>query len=408
MMPTLVQYFTFIYAYACEVLSRLLAIFHGSLVNSPTDTSVGEADLTSVDKTLEQEAVDPGSARNPTVALQLSTGEITFDDLMRVAVAYANEDLPDLPAIFKHEAPQAVEFPPSYVCKQIFGPPSNMYYDQRLMGNGTNYREVEDAVGFKLDVNMKLEGKPSRRARRAKRAKANAKVKVGSGNKRVRFEDVPKVQVYNVNDPPTLVVVKEAPTAVQLDTSTVSDTCPVLELPTIAEPVSQVHAEQITLSTTLTSSSPPLTNIASPADTEESTVSRSTRPPCGQVRSSTRPASRLAPPPLPIPVPLPEPVAPFFVPAILDSARWSPRRKLQDRLSALLEDSKATIDALENINPKASTGTFSAVALEEGRTEIFVIGDDDEDDTPATKRSWRRASSHFNRILRPRPNGSIV
>ncbi|KAK7018610.1 hypothetical protein R3P38DRAFT_2983484 [Favolaschia claudopus] len=407
-MPTFVQFLTFIYAYACDVLSRLLAIFHGSLVNTPTDTSVGEADLTSVDKTLEQEAVDPGSAPNPAVALQLSTGEITFDDLMRVAVAYANEDLPDLPAIFKHEEPPALEFPPSYVCKQVFGPPSNMYYDRRPMDNVTNYREVEDAVGFKLDVNMKLEGKPSRRTRRAKRAKVNTKVKVGSGDKRVRFEDVPKVQVYGVDDPPSLVIVQAAPTAVDLITSIVSDTSSVLDSPTLAEPVSQAHAEQITLSTTLTSSSPPLTNIASPADTKESTVSRSTRPPCGQVRSSRRPASRLLPPPLPIPVPLPEPVAPCFVPAVLDSARWSPRRKLQDRLSALLEDSKATIDALENINPKASTGTFSAVALEEGRKEIFVIGDDDEEDTPATKRSWRRASSHLNRILRPRPNGSIV
>ncbi|KAK6992073.1 hypothetical protein R3P38DRAFT_3088901 [Favolaschia claudopus] len=408
-MPTLVQFFTFIYAYGCDVLSRLLAVFHGSLVNSPTDTSVGEADLTSVENTLEQEAVDPGSAPNPAVALQLSTGEITFDDLMRVAVAYANEDLPDLPAIFQHEAPPAVEFPPSYVCKQIFGPPSSMYYDRRPMGNVTNYREVEDAVGFKLDVNMKLEGKPSRRTRRAKRAKANTKVKVGSGDKRVRFEDVPKVQVYGVDDPPALVVVQEAPTAVQLDINTASDTCPALELPTIAEPVSQAHAEHITLSTALTSSSPLCPDIASPPGTKESTVSPSTRRPCGQVRKSTRPSSRL-PPPLPIPVPLPEPVAPCLVPTVLDSARRSPRRKLQDRLSALLEDSKATISALENINPKASTGTFSAVALEEGRTEIFVIGEDedDEDYAPASKRSWRRASSQFNRILHPRPNGSIV
>ncbi|KAK7018628.1 hypothetical protein R3P38DRAFT_2983597 [Favolaschia claudopus] len=406
-MPTLVQYFTFIYAYACDVLSRLLAIFHGSLINRPTDTSVGEADLTFVDETPQQEDVDPGSAPNPVVALQLSTGEITFDDLMRVAVAYANEDLPDLPATFKHEAPPAVEFPPSYVCKQIFGPPSNMFYDQRPMDNVTNYREVEDAVGFKLDVNMNLEGKPCR-TRRAKRAKANANVKVRSGDKRVRFEDVPKVQVYGVDDPPTVLAVEEAPTAVDLVTSTVGDTCPVPELPTIAEPVAQAHAEQIVPLTTPNPSSPLSTNITPTPVLKESTVSPSTRRPCGQVRTSRRPASRLLPPPLPIPVPLPEPVAPCFVPAILDSARWSPRRKLQDRLSALLEDSKATIDALENINPKASTGTFSAVALEEGRTEIFVIGDDDEEDTPATKRSWRRASSHLNRILRPRPNGSIV
>ncbi|KAJ7903620.1 hypothetical protein B0H14DRAFT_2665669, partial [Mycena olivaceomarginata] len=228
--------------------------------------------------------------------------------------------------------------PPSSPCKQDFGAPSNLYYDRRTLGDVTNFRDFDQAKGTKLNTEVK-----SLKPLKAKQSKS-----------RRRRPAMATVKVLPVEDSSATVVVKLAP-----------PTLPVPVAVAVIDPAPAPGSEEW--------------------NTNKASVLAQARNWSNQVQASRR--HSLPVPPLSIDLPVLERSHRHSAPPVLVTAD---KLNLQDRLSALFKEAKDTIAALdEETNAKGMKGEgskagfckqnarkFSAIALEEGRKEIFVIGED--------------------------------
>jgi hypothetical protein len=127
-----------------------------------------------------------------------------------------------------------------------------------------------------------------------------------------------------------------------------------------------------------------------------------------QVQASRR--HSLPVPPLSIDLPVLERSHRHSAPPVLVTAD---KLNLQDRLSALFKEAKDTIAALDDeTNAKGMKGEgskagfckqnarkFSAIALEKGREEIFVIGEDSDEEKVVTTAPRTSRQEHTSDIL---------
>ncbi|KAJ7352621.1 hypothetical protein DFH08DRAFT_934941 [Mycena albidolilacea] len=327
-MSSLSRFFTLLKFYFGDSLSRLLSLVYRGKMNGSVDCSSSIGDLTT-DTDSAAFKPDEGSSSGATSqlldALESSPGtnEFTGRDLLRAAVDYDLDVLPSLPCIFSLPEPRLpLEIPPSPLCKQDFGAPSNLYYD----------RQTSTKPGAKLNTEVK----PGK-ALKPKQPKS-----------RRRRPAIATLKVLPVEDSSATVVVK-------------------LTSPTVFTPVTVAVID----------------SAPAPGSEEWNT---------NKASASWR--HSLPVPPLPIDLPVLERSHRHSAPPVLVTAD---KLNLPDRLSALFKEAKDTIAALdEETNAKGikeegrkrseysgrickqNAHKFSAIALEEGRGEIFVIGEDSD------------------------------
>ncbi|KAJ7363946.1 hypothetical protein DFH08DRAFT_261411 [Mycena albidolilacea] len=251
--------------------------------------------------------------------------------------------------------------PPSSPCKQDFGAPSNLYYDRRTLGDVTNFRDFDQAKGTKLNTEDK-----SRKPLKAKQSKS-----------RRRRPAMATVKVLPVEDSSATVVVKLAP-----------PTLPAPVAITVIDPAPAPGSEEW--------------------NTNKASILAQARNWSNQIQASRR--HSLPVPPLPVGLPVLERSHRHSAPPVLVTAD---KLDLQDRLSALFKEAKDTIAALdEETNAKGMKGEgskvgfckqnarkFSAIALEEGREEIFVIGEDTDEEEVVTTAPRTSRQEHTTDVL---------
>ncbi|KAJ6486703.1 hypothetical protein C8R45DRAFT_1214048 [Mycena sanguinolenta] len=344
----------------------------------------------------------------------------TGDDLLRAAVDLDLDVLPSLPSLFKlPEARTPVATPTSGACKQDFGPPSNVYYDRRPLGNVTNFRDFEQARGMKLNTEVKLLRivKSKTKSAQGRRSKGTSPA-LAAVTKRPLVDDSaaaqPQVKLsfptLAVEPNPHLATVTSAPAACLAPTIKVSASAyPVPDpqsTPPVPDPV------------------PPVVDATSAPGSEEwnttkAAVLAQARSWNHQVQTSGRHRSLPVPPPRPIPVhaPVDESRKRYSAPPVLVSAAYVLRPSLEGRLSALFKQAEDTIVALAEETQNAAAGSinnsstgrkFSAVALEEGR-DVFIIGDNDgEHEFAAAPRTVRQAEHSLYSLSTVNPRASSL
>ncbi|KAJ7903624.1 hypothetical protein B0H14DRAFT_2665679, partial [Mycena olivaceomarginata] len=316
-MSSLSRFLTLLKVYFGDSLSRLLSLIYHSKMNESVHSSSSISDLTTVTESAAFKPDEGSSSGFGALESSPDTNEFTGQDLLRAAVDYDLDALPSIPSIFSLPEPRPpLDMSPSSLCKQDFGAPSNLLLRPS---------DFDQAKGTKLNTEVK-----SRKSLKAKQS-----------NSRRRRPAMATVKVLPVEDSSATVVVKLAP--------------PIL-------PCSRSEEW----------------------NTNKASVLAQARHWSNQVQASRR--HSLPVPPLPD-LPVLERSHRHSAPPVLVTAD---KLNLQDRLSALFKEAKDTIAALdEETNAKGMKGEgskagfckqnarkFSAIALEEGRGEIFVIGED--------------------------------
>ncbi|KAJ7903680.1 hypothetical protein B0H14DRAFT_3851440 [Mycena olivaceomarginata] len=316
-MSSLSRFFTLLKFYFGDSISRLLSLVYCGKMNGSVDSSSSIGDLTT---DTDSAAFKPDEGSSSGAISQLLDALESSPDTNE----FTRQNLLPCPRLVP------ARHPPSSLCKQDFGAPSNLYYDCRTLGDATNF---DQAKGAKLNTEVKpwKALKPKQpKSRRRRPAMATAKV-------------------LPVEDSSATVVVKLAP-------------------PTLPAPVAIAVID------------PAPAPGSEEWNTNNASVLAQARNWSNQVQPSRR--HSLPVPPLPIDLPVLERSHRHSAPPVLVTAD---KLNLQDRLSALFKEAKDTIAALDEERRGAS---------EEGREENFVIGEDSEEEevittAPRTSRQER-------------------
>ncbi|KAJ7680785.1 hypothetical protein DFH06DRAFT_1405464 [Mycena polygramma] len=386
-MLTVHQTITLFQAFFGDALPRFFALFGRGGVR--VDDVERVSTLVGSDADIDAKSVNGHELVIPAPVLELEStlAELTGSELISAAVAADLCSLPSLPSILK--SPKA-RLPPTTSTlvheKQEFGQPSKVFYEHRLpFGNVTNLpRFGAEQKGMKLD-NLQVKALAPR-------------VKSRSRAKKARPVQIPVIIVVDTD-------------AVSAAQSLKSDpACGIVNvfesLPAPASILNLVPAPDTVPKFVNTPKAAPAPGSPEWNDTKAAVLAQA------QTWTDHIKASRRISLPAPAPIPVPAPVKNLVPQA---SKRHSappvlgtPRKTLQDRLSALLARTTDTIAALDKDSEKIYKGKkgeirinhngvpeigeaikearrYSAVALEEGR-QLFSIGEDpddeDEDDTP--------------------------
>ncbi|KAF8216316.1 hypothetical protein K438DRAFT_1797008 [Mycena galopus ATCC 62051] len=384
-MHTFSQIFTFLKVYFGDSLARLLALFcRGNLPKTTDSSSAGDLSSDSEPESAASDGPDKCSDEVPDPSIASPEPECTTDneptaeDLLRAAVISNLDTLPSLPSLFKFPKPRPpIDMPVSAPSKQDFGPPSGLYYDRRLpFGDATNFRDFELAKGMKLNTDVK----PRKMVKSKFKAAARAPRSHSKGARRVQFAaDLIPGMPLRV-PPAAAVVVESVPSA--------------HPPPVVASPQPAPGSDEW--------------------NTAKAAVLAQARKWSDQVQTSRR-HSLPVPPPLPLDIPVlirdkpckRHSAPPALVPVPASKTR---RPNLDDRLSALFKQAQDTIVALREEKTAKDEGVvgrkrsndvkyggefrnFSARALEEGQ-EIFIIGEDDEDEAEILATTSRQEQDH--------------
>ncbi|KAJ7363942.1 hypothetical protein DFH08DRAFT_949574 [Mycena albidolilacea] len=350
-MPSLSRFFTLLKVYFGDSLSRLLSLVYRGKMNESVDSS-SAGDLTTDTECAafkSDEGSSSGTISQLLDALESSpdTNEFTGQDLLRAAVDYDLDALPSIPSIFSSPEPRPpLNMSPSSPCKQDFGAPSNLYYDRRTLGDVTNFRDFDQAKGTKLNTEVK-----PRKPLKAKQSKS-----------RCQSPAMATVKVLPIEDSSATVVVKLAPLTLP---------APVAVIDHAPAPGSEEW------------------------NTNKASVLAQARNWSNQVQASRR--HSLPVPPLPIDLPVLERSHRHSAPPVLEA---------KDTIAALDEETNAK--GIKEEGPKRSEYSgrickqnarkFSAIALEEGRGEIFVIGKDSDEEEVITTVSRPSRQEHTTDI----------
>ncbi|KAJ6537722.1 hypothetical protein B0H19DRAFT_1270138 [Mycena capillaripes] len=378
-MSSLSQFITFLKTYLGDAFSRVLALFYrGSVKKSDVEDAPNVGDLsTDTESAIGDGRENVSTDLATTLEIESTSSEPEYEqsttiELISAAVAVDLEALPSLPSIFNRP-------PASTPLKQDFGPPSNLYYEHRLpLGTVTNFPGGAQIKGMKLD-NLEV------KFVKVRKAKGKSE---GRGRKSRSKSSRPAQVPAEVGAEPIVQEAAAVP-AVAVESVASAEAVPV----PIAEPTS----------------APGLTQW----NTNKAAFLAQARGWSAQVKVSHR---RSLPIPLPIPAPPPADLPAsksskrYSAPPVLVASTRALRSNLQDRLSALLLETKDTIAALDGepivsknsgiVGIKYDAGVrskgevfevnvernvekdirrFSAVALEQG-DDIFTIGDDEDDE----------------------------
>ncbi|KAJ7147924.1 hypothetical protein C8R43DRAFT_1129480 [Mycena crocata] len=385
-MTTFVWIHTYLKHYFGNALSRFLASFYGDLdvgkKGEDAESSVDDVHLpTEIKSSIE--APDPVSNTVSDKASELGPttvepDEPSAEELISAAVA-VNLVLPSLPSILKNPEPRApIDENNMIMQRQDFGVPSNVFHDRRFLGNVTNLPRVNE-----------VKPKALKAAKAAKNINWSLPTGVAHSKKRPGFKRS-----------------RHAPARVEPAPEEVA--------PVVSFPVSAVDKSGLISESNL------LLEVAPAPGSNEWNATKTAL--LAQVRnwSDQVKASRRHSLPVRLPVGVPASASIDVLPALVSVKEIC--------FSALILEAKDTITVIEaeeatvskknpevksagvkDGNKHSRTGsiktsgsfakknmrTFSAVALENGE-DIFVIGDDSDDEQDEVVTTANRGTSHHN------------